>query len=124
MDINVESAERAARNADMQALADQKYKYGFVTDIESETAPKGLNEDIIRFISAKKQEPEWLLEWRLKAYARWQTMSEPKWAHVHYPKIDYQAISYYSQPKGIGDRPKSLAEVDPKLLETYTKLGI
>jgi Fe-S cluster assembly protein SufB len=111
--------------ADIQTLLKQRsYTAGFVTDLESETVPPGLSEDTIRFISAKKEEPEWLLEWRLKAYARWQKMSEPKWAHVHYPKIDYQAISYYSRPKGIGDRPKSLADVDPKLLETYTKLGI
>ena len=80
---NVKSVERAARNADMQALADQKYKYGFVTDIESETAPKGLNEDIIRFISAKKAEPEWLLEWRLRAYRAWLTMEEPEWAMLN-----------------------------------------
>lgn len=101
-----------------------KYEAGFVTDIESEKAPKGLNEDIIRFISAKKQEPEWLLDWRLKAFARWQKMPEPDWAKLRYPAIDYQDAYYYAAPKSQGDRPKSLDEVDPKLLETYAKLGI
>jgi Fe-S cluster assembly protein SufB len=104
-----------------QVRALDKYKYGFVTDIEAETAPKGLNEDIIRFISAKKEEPEWLLAWRLKAYRHWQTMAEPKWAKVKFPPIDYQDSYYYSAPK---EGPKSLDEVDPKLLETYAKLGI
>ena len=107
-----------------QVKALDKYKYGFVTDIEAETAPKGLNEDIIRFISAKKQEPEWLLDWRLKAYRHWQTMPEPRWAKVQFPPIDYQDSYYYSAPKSPGDGPKSLDEVDPKLLETYEKLGI
>ena len=88
------------------------------------TAPKGLNEDIIRFISAKKEEPEWLLEWRLKAYRHWQTMPEPAWANVDFPPLDYQDAYYYSAPKSDDDRPKSLDEVDPKLLETYEKLGI
>eukprot|EP00439_Symbiodinium_sp_Y106_P089187 s1_g1723.t1 len=101
-----------------------KYKYGFSTDIESEKAPKGLNEDTVRFISAKKNEPEWLLEWRLDAFRRWQTMEEPDWAKVNYPKIDYQDAYYYAAPKSDDDRPKSLDEVDPKLLETYEKLGI
>ncbi|GAK44610.1 FeS assembly protein SufB [Tepidicaulis marinus] len=101
-----------------------KYKYGFFTDIESEKAPKGLNEDTIRFISAKKDEPEWMLEWRLDAYRRWLTMQEPSWAKVNYPKIDFQDAYYYSAPKSDEDRPKSLDEVDPKLLETYEKLGI
>ncbi len=111
--------------ADIQTLLKQRsYTAGFVTDLESDTVRPGLSEDTIRFISAKKEEPQWLLDWRLKAYARWQKMSEPKWAHVHYPKIDYQAISYYSTPESLKDRPKSLADVDPKLLETYTKLGI
>src|ERR1700742_1947973 len=123
MDINVESAERAARNADMQALADQKYKYGFVTDIESETAPKGLNEDIIHFISAKKDEPEWLLEWRLRAYRAWLTMEEPQWAMLNFPTIDFQDAYYYSAPVQKAG-PKSLDEVDPELLRTYEKLGI
>ncbi len=104
--------------------ASQEYKYGFVTDIESDSAPPGLNEDIIRLISAKKGEPEWLLEWRLKAYRHWLTMKEPTWVNVKYPPVDFQDIVYYSAPKREGDGPKSLDEVDPKLLETYNKLGI
>ncbi|WP_428696775.1 Fe-S cluster assembly protein SufB [Stappia sp.] len=100
-----------------------QYKYGFFTDIESDKAPKGLNEDIIRFISAKKDEPEWMLEWRLDAYRRWLTMSEPTWARVSYPKIDFNDIYYYSAPKS-APGPKSLDEVDPELLATYEKLGI
>ena len=106
-----------------QELAEQKYKYGFVTDIESETAPMGLSEDTVRFISAKKNEPEWLLEWRLKAYRHWLTMKEPDWAMLQHPPIDYQAAYYYAAPKS---KPKlqSLDEVDPELLKTYEKLGI
>ncbi len=100
-----------------------KYKYGFVTDIEADTAPIGLNEDIIRLISRKKEEPEWLLEWRLKAFEFWQTMTEPNWAKLTYDKIDYQALHYYSAPKQ-KQAPKSLNEVDKNLLETYNKLGI
>jgi Fe-S cluster assembly protein SufB len=100
------------------------YKYGFVTDIESELAPKGLNEDIIRMISAKKSEPEWMLEWRLDAYRRWLTMTDPTWARVKYPAIDYQALHYYAAPKSMTEGPKSLADVDPELLKTYNKLGI
>jgi len=107
-----------------EAFAAREYQAGFVTDIDSDTLPPGLNEDVIRHISAKKDEPEWLLNWRLEAFRHWQTMSEPTWAQVDYPPIDYQAISYYSAPKGKEDGPKSLDEVDPKLLETYTKLGI
>jgi Fe-S cluster assembly protein SufB len=99
------------------------YKYGFVTDIEADNAPKGLNEDVIRMISAKKQEPEWLTEMRLAAYRRWQTMTEPTWQKVDYEPIDYQAISYYSAPK-TKERPKSLDEIDPEILRTYEKLGI
>jgi len=101
-----------------------KYKYGFATDIESEKAPKGLNEDIIRFISAKKEEPEWMLNWRLEAFERWKQMDEPNWARVDYPKIDFQDIYYYAAPKNFEDGPKSLDEVDPELLKTYEKLGI
>ena len=101
-----------------------KYKYGFSTDIESDMAPKGLNEDVIRFISAKKEEPEWMLEWRLEAYRRWLTMEEPSWARVEYPKIDFNDIYYYAAPKNFEDGPKSLDEVDPELLRTYEKLGI
>jgi Fe-S cluster assembly protein SufB len=100
-----------------------QYKYGFVTDIESDRAPKGLSEDTVRFISARKNEPEWMLEWRLAAYRRWVGMSEPTWAKVHYPKIDFQNIYYYSAPKSTKG-PKSLDEVDPELLKTYEKLGI
>ncbi len=99
------------------------YKYGFVTDIESEKAPKGLNEDIVRFISAKKGEPEWMTQWRLDAYRLWLTMNEPKWARVDYPQIDFQDLYYYSAPKSMSG-PKSLDEVDPELLRTYDKLGI
>ena len=99
------------------------YKYGFVTDIESDMAPKGLNEDIVRFISAKKDEPEWMTQWRLDAYKRWLTMQEPVWARVNYPKIDFQDLYYYAAPKR-SPGPKSLDEVDPELLRTYEKLGI
>jgi Fe-S cluster assembly protein SufB len=100
------------------------YKAGFVTDIESESVPPGLNEEIVRTISEKKSEPAWLLAWRLKALRQWLAMKEPNWQNVHYPPIDYQAIVYYSAPKARKDGPKSLSEVDPKLLETYEKLGI
>jgi len=108
----------------IEILASQQYKYGFVTDIETDSVPPGLNEDVIRLISAKKNEPEFLLRWRLKAYRHWLAMEEPKWANVSYPPIDYQNIVYYSAPKSREDAPKSLDEVDPKLLETYNKLGI
>jgi Fe-S cluster assembly protein SufB len=112
----------------VEDLARREYKYGFVTDIEADTVPPGLSEEIIRFISAKKNEPEFMLEWRLKAYRHWAKLekseAEPKWAMVHYPPIDYQAIRYYSAPKSKFDGPKSLEEVDPELLETYAKLGI
>ncbi|MEM6302736.1 MAG: Fe-S cluster assembly protein SufB [Pseudomonadota bacterium] len=103
---------------------DKEYAAGFVTDIESDTLPPGLDEDTIRFISAKKNEPDWLLEWRLKAFQEWSDMAEPSWAHVQYPKIDFEEVSYYSQPKNMADGPKSLDEVDPELLATYEKLGI
>src|SRR6185369_345978 len=105
-------------------LAQQDYKWGFVTEIEEERIPKGLNEDVIRLISSKKHEPEFMLEWRLKAFRHWLTMKEPTWPHVHYPPIDYQKSVYYSAPKRKGGGAKSLDEVDPKLLETYEKLGI
>jgi Fe-S cluster assembly protein SufB len=105
-------------------LTEDSYKYGFVTDIDSETAPKGLSEDVVRFISAKKNEPDWLLQWRLKAYRHWLIMDEPTWANVSYPKIDYQDAYYYSAPKSAADGPQSLDEIDPKLLATYEKLGI
>ena len=109
---------------EVEILANREYKYGFVTEIEADSAPPGLSEDIIRLISAKKNEPEWMLGWRLKALRHWLTMTEPTWANVHYPPIDYQAISYYSAPKSKKDGPKSLEEVDPELLRTYEKLGI
>jgi Fe-S cluster assembly protein SufB len=116
MAANVETVEQ------VRSLGDQ-YKYGFVTDIDVDMAPKGLREDIVRFISAKKEEPEWMLEWRLKAYRQWLTMEEPDWQKPKYPKIDYQDAYYYAAPK-LKEKPKSLDEVDPKLLETYEKLGI
>nr|VFK22947.1 MAG: Iron-regulated ABC transporter membrane component SufB [Candidatus Kentron sp. LFY] len=109
---------------DVEALVDKKYKHGFVTDVDADTMPPGLDEDIIRLISAKKDEPEFLLEWRLDAYRHWLTMNEPNWANVRHLPIDYQAISYFSSPKTQTDQPKSLDEVDPRLLETYEKLGI
>ncbi|MBI4392229.1 MAG: Fe-S cluster assembly protein SufB [Euryarchaeota archaeon] len=102
----------------------QEYKYGFVTTLDEDRAPKGLNEDIIRLISSKKGEPPWLLDWRLKAFRHWQTLTEPTWANVKYPTIDYQAITYYSAPKTKKDGPKSLDEVDPEVLKMYEKLGI
>jgi Fe-S cluster assembly protein SufB len=108
----------------IEGLVKQEYKYGFVTELETDSAPPGLNEDIVRLISSKKNEPPFMLEWRLKAFRHWQTMKEPAWPHVHYPPIDYQKSVYYSAPKKKGDGPKSLDEVDPKLLETYEKLGI
>src|SRR5712691_12567230 len=95
-------------------LVNQEYKYGFVTEIETDTVPRGLNEEIVRLISAKKDEPKFMLDWRLKAYRHWITMKEPTWANVHYPPIDYQSIVYYSAPKAKTDGPKSLEEVDPK----------
>ena len=102
----------------------KEYAAGFHTDIESDTLPPGLNEDVIRTISARKNEPEWLLEWRLEAYRDWLDMSEPSWAHVNYPPVAFNSISYFSSPKSMKDRPKSLDEVDPQLIETYNKLGI
>ncbi len=102
----------------------QDYKYGFTTDIEQETIPKGLNEDIVRLISQKKSEPEFMLEWRLRAFRHWKTLEEPAWAHVHYPEVDFQDMYYYAAPKSDKGRPKSLDEVDPELLATYEKLGI
>jgi Fe-S cluster assembly protein SufB len=108
----------------IETIANQEYKWGFVSDIEADAIPRGLSEDVVRLISAKKHEPEWLLEWRLKAYRHWLTMTEPTWANVHYPAIDYQDIIYYAAPKRKGKAPKSLDEVDPELLRTYEKLGI
>ncbi len=107
----------------IEEFANREYKYGFVTDVDADAAPKGLNEDIIRLISSKKQEPGWLLEWRLKAFRHWQTMQEPTWPNVKYPKIDYQDMIYYSAPRQ-KNAPKSLEEIEPELLRTYEKLGI
>jgi len=108
----------------IEQLAQREYQFGFVTEIEQETFPPGLDEEVVRRLSAVKREPEWMLEWRLKAYRHWLTMTEPKWAKVEYPPIDYQAITYYAAPKSMKDAPKSLDEVDPQLLATYEKLGI
>ncbi len=112
-----------AKTQPIDDLVSREYKHGFFTDIESDTLPPGLDEDVVRAISAKKNEPEFMLEWRLKAFRHWQSMTHPAWAHVHYPPIDYQAISYFSAPKK-KDGPKSLDEVDPELLRTYEKLGV
>src|SRR5512138_1035352 len=106
----------------IQEFVSTEYKYGFTSNIDTETIPAGLNEDVIRLISAKKNEPEFMLDWRLRAYRHWLTMREPTWAKVHYDPIDYQAISYYSAPK-VKSKPKNLEEVDPELLATYEKLG-
>ena len=111
-------------NSELSALFDRGYEHGFVTDIESDTIAAGLDESVVRLISAKKREPQFLLDWRLRALAHWRTMREPHWAHLHYPPIDYNAISYFSAPKSKANAPKSLEEVDPKLLETYEKLGV
>jgi len=108
----------------LEDLVNRRYEHGFVTDIETESLPPGLDEDVVRAISARKNEPEFMLEWRLKAYRQWREMVEPTWAHVDYPPIDFEQISYFAAPKSDKDRPKSLDEVDPKLLETYDKLGI
>jgi len=127
----MDNVRNARRNVKMstatetiEGLVKKEYKYGFYTDVEADSAPPGLNEDIVRLISKKKNEPEFMLEWRLKAYRHWLTMKEPTWPHVHYAPIEYQKSVYYSAPKKKGDGPKSLDEVDPKLLETYEKLGI
>ncbi len=110
-------------SVDLEKLAQEEYKYGFVTNVEQEIAPKGLNEDVIRMISSKKNEPEWLLQWRLGAYEHWKKMKEPRWAFLRYPEIDFNEISYYAAPKS-NPRPKSLDEIDPEIKETYDKLGI
>ena len=114
----------SSKPQDVEALIGRKYQHGFVTDIESDSLPSGLDEEVVRAISRKKQEPAFLLDWRLKAFRHWLTMREPQWAHVHYQRIDYQDISYYSAPRTPANAPKSLEEVDPKLLATYAKLGI
>jgi Fe-S cluster assembly protein SufB len=122
--IQQEQKVAIQENAEVHKRVAQTYKDGFVTDIESDTFPPGLNEDVIRAISAKKEEPQWMLDWRLKAYAKWLTMEQPNWAKLKIPPIDFNAISYFSSPKSDENAPKSLAEVDPKLLETYAKLGV
>ena len=108
----------------IENLVNRRYEHGFVTDIAADSLPPGLDESVVAAISARKQEPPWMLEWRLQAYRQWRAMVEPEWAHLHYPPIDFEAISYFSAPKSDADRPQSLDEVDPKLLETYDKLGI
>ena len=113
-----------SQNKTIEEFTSQEYQYGFVTDIEQDTLAPGLDENVVRFISHKKGEPEWLLNWRLKAYNHWLKMEEPDWAKVDYPKIDYQSISYYSAPKDKSNGPKSLDDVDPELIKTYNKLGI
>ncbi len=120
---DVQNTSEATEEELLENVAESEYKYGFTTDIETDKAPKGLNEDIIRMISAKKEEPEWLLEWRLEAYRHWLTMTEPTWAHHVYTKPDYQNIHYYAAPK---NKPKynSLDEVEPEVKETFEKLGI
>jgi Fe-S cluster assembly protein SufB len=117
-------SEQVSGNAQVEDLMRKDYAAGFHSAIESDTLPPGLDEDTVRFISAQKEEPEWMLEWRLKAYRAWREMAEPTWAHVHYPEIDFSSISYYSSPKSMKNRPKSLDEVDPELIATYEKLGI
>ena len=112
------------QNQELDKFIGGQYKHGFVTDIQSDTIPPGLDESVVRLVSKKKKEPEFMLDWRLQAFAHWQTMETPVWAHVHYPPIDFQEISYFSAPKTPDDAPRSLDEVDPKLLETYDKLGI
>jgi Fe-S cluster assembly scaffold protein SufB len=119
----VESAELTDEKKGIQKLLNRPYKYGFKTYIESETFPKGLDEEVVRAISAKKNEPEWLLEFRLKAFRKWLTMEEPAWSDNRYPTIDFQDISYYSEPK-MKEKKQSLDEVDPELLRTFDKLGI
>ena len=114
----------SAESKEISDLVKQKYQHGFVTEIEQELVPPGLDEDVVRLISRKKGEPAFMTEWRLKAFRHWLTMTEPTWAHVRYTPIDYQSISYFAAPKNLADAPKSLDEVDPKLLETYDKLGI
>ena len=118
------SEQTPVETSSVDHFVQQKYRHGFVTDIESDTVPPGLNEDVVRWISARKEEPQWLLDWRLKAYALWLEMKQPDWAHLNIEPIDLQAISFFSAPKSDKDRPQSLDEVDPKLLETYDKLGV
>ena len=116
--------QRTLGAAEVEQLVEREYAYGFVTEIETERVPPGLSEDVIRLISAKKEEPDWLLQWRLKAYAAWQEMTEPTWAKVSYDPIRYDEISYYAAPKSAAEGPKSLDDIDPELRRTYEKLGI
>ena len=120
------AASHVMSNDSIKELASREYQHGFVTEIEEERIPSGLSEDVVRLISSKKNEPEWMLEWRLKAYRHWLTIEdkEPTWARITYPKIDYQDMTYYSAPKSSADGPKSLADVDPELLKMYEKLGV
>jgi len=113
-----------SNQADLDKLVRAEYAAGFTTAIDSDTLPPGLNEEVIRFISGKKGEPDWLLAWRLEAYRKWQAMTSPTWAHIHHPPIDFNEVSYYSAPRSMADKPRSLDEVDPELLKTYEKLGI
>ena len=113
-----------AQSIDLSELTQREYPYGFATDLDVDAAPRGLNEDVIRLISEKKDEPAFLLDWRLRAYRHWLTMTEPRWQSVHYEAIDYQDIIYYSAPKAKGSGPKNLDEVDPALLAMFNKLGI
>ena len=112
------------KESDYSNIADENYKFGFVTDLDTEKPPKGLSVDTIRFISKKKNEPSWMLNWRLEAFKIWQKMEEPNWAELKFDKINYQDAYYFAAPKGFEDKPKSLDDVDPKLIETYNKLGI
>lgn len=123
-EVKIKSSIEKSTVDGVSSLEAEKYKYGFDSDIEQEFAPKGLNEDIVKFISAKKDEPQWLLDWRLEAYNRWLNLKEPEWANVDYPKIDFQDAYYYAAPKSDDDKPKSLDEVDPEILAIYDKLGI
>ena len=110
--------------SELDELIGAEYQHGFVTDVDADTVPRGLTEDTVRLISARKNEPTFMLEWRLKAFRHWLTMTEPTWSTARYPAIDYQDIIYYSAPKSMKDRPQSLADVDPELLRTYEKLGV
>ena len=123
LQLNLRTTMQEENEDILEQITTADYKYGFVTDIEADAAPKGLSEDIVRFISAKKNEPEWLLSWRLKAYRHWLTLKEPTWPNVHYPTINYQDIIYYSAPKQ-KIAPNSLDEIDPELRDTFEKLGI
>ena len=111
-------------SSDIKEISNSSYKHGFVTDLDSERSKKGLSEETIHYISKKKKEPKWMLDWRLKAYTTWLKMKEPKWAKLKFDKINYQDSYYFAAPKGFDNKPKSLDEVDPKLIETYNKLGI